>query len=82
MATIHSPNIGRRDRKGRGGGCDLGGSKTYGVGGGKLWHQWGKIKLELQLYEPVEVMEIGRKEMSRRSKLEAEGVESEGERSE
>lgn len=42
----------------------------------------GKIKLELQLYEPVEVMEIGRKEISRRCKLEAEGVESEGERSE
>lgn len=36
MATIHSPDIGRRDRKGRGGGCNLEGSKTYGVGGGKL----------------------------------------------
>lgn len=82
MATIHSPNIGRRDRKRRSGGCDLEGSKTYAVGGGKLRHHGAKIKPELQLHEPVEVMEIGRKETSRKWKLEAGSVESEGERSE
>lgn len=42
----------------------------------------GKIKLDLQLHEPVDVTKIGRKEMSRRWKLEAEGVENEGEKSE
>lgn len=78
MATIHSPNIGRRDRKGRSGGCDLEGSKTYGVGRGKLWHHGAKIKPELQLHEPVEVMKIE----DRKWKLEAGSVEFEGERSE
>lgn len=37
-----APNIRRIDRKGKGGGCDLERSQTYGVGGGKLWHQGGE----------------------------------------
>lgn len=52
------------------------------MGGGKLWHHGAKNETELQLHEPVEVTEIGRKEKSRKWKLEAGGVESEGERSE
>lgn len=52
------------------------------MGGGKLWHHGAKNKPELQIYELVEVTEIRRKETSRKWKLEAGGVESEGERSE
>lgn len=71
MATIHSPYIGRRDRNGRCGVCDLEGSNTYGVGGGKLWYH--RAKKEQELHEPVEVTENGRKETSRNWKLEAGG---------
>lgn len=74
-----APNIGRVDRKGRGGGYDLEGSQTYGVGGGKLWHQAAENKPKLQLRELVEVMELGRIEMSRKWKLVAGDVEREGE---